>query len=391
MSTQNSSGKEPWLAVNLSMFFPGFGQIYAGRFFRGILIIFTEISFICLGIWLAISAQGSLDIGILLLLISLTVFPLWNFFDAHKCARNANDEEFERLRKGKVDPWLAVFFTRLIPGLGHLYTGKLITGILLIFIAVTPSIASFSSLLNASKTINSSNDTVLTLASLLWIFILLFIMPSGSIGIFLPLVIYKAYLSAPIRREHSKKPIVRFCIIWVLLTVLLSGFMTILIRTFVFEARYVPSGSMIQTLQINDRLIINKFDYSFQEPQRGDIIVFNPTETLEKQNFHDAFIKRIIGLPGETVELKSGRVYINGKLLQEKYIDGQMTNTDVCPAGEPAFLSKPVILPPNSYLVLGDNRQNSYDGRCWGLVPSDRIIGRVATRFWPFERIGTLK
>ncbi|WP_228061212.1 signal peptidase I [[Phormidium] sp. LEGE 05292] len=176
----------------------------------------------------------------------------------------------------------------------------------------------------------------------------------------------------------------------VLKTILLSGILAIGIRTVVAEARYIPSGSMLETLQINDRLIVDKLSYNFSNPQRGDIVVFNPTQALEKQNFHDAFIKRVIGLPGEKVELKNGKVYINGKVLQEKYTNGQPTSTDVCPMGEPPFLAKPVVVPPNSYLVLGDNRRNSYDGRCWGLVPRDRIIGKASVRFWPLNHVGAI-
>lgn len=176
----------------------------------------------------------------------------------------------------------------------------------------------------------------------------------------------------------------------VLKTILLSGILAIGIRTVVAEARYIPSGSMLETLQINDRLIIDKLSYNFSDPKRGDIIVFNPTKALEKQNFHDAFIKRVVGLPGEKVELKNGKVHINGKALQENYINGQQTSTDVCPSGEPAYLSKAVVVPPNSYLVLGDNRRNSYDGRCWGLVPRDRIIGKASIRFWPLNSMGSI-
>ncbi|OKH40373.1 signal peptidase I [[Phormidium ambiguum] IAM M-71] len=176
----------------------------------------------------------------------------------------------------------------------------------------------------------------------------------------------------------------------VLKTILLSGILAIGIRTVVAEARYIPSGSMLETLQINDRLIVDKLSYKFSSPQRGDIIVFNPTKALEKQNFHDAFIKRVVGLPGERVEIKNGKVYVNGKALQEKYINGQETSTDVCPTGEPPYLAKPVVVPPNSYLVLGDNRRNSYDGRCWGLVPRDRIIGKASIRFWPLNSMGSI-
>ncbi|MFB2934784.1 signal peptidase I [Aerosakkonemataceae cyanobacterium BLCC-F154] len=176
----------------------------------------------------------------------------------------------------------------------------------------------------------------------------------------------------------------------VLKTILLSGVLALGIRTFVAEARYIPSGSMLETLQINDRLIVDKLSYNFTTPKRGDIIVFNPTTALEKQNFHDAFIKRVVGLPGEKLELKNGKVYINGKALQEKYTNGQLTSTDVCPVGESAYLAKPVVVPPNSYLVLGDNRKNSYDGRCWGLVPRDRIIGKASVRFWPLNTLGAI-
>jgi len=177
----------------------------------------------------------------------------------------------------------------------------------------------------------------------------------------------------------------------VIKTILLSGVLALGIRQFVAEARYIPSGSMLETLQINDRLIVDKLSYRFSSPQRRDIVVFNPTEALEKQNFHDAFIKRVIGLPGEKVELKQGKVYINGKVLQEPYVkDNEQTSVEVCPGGQPAFLAKPVVVPPNSYLVLGDNRRNSYDGRCWGLVPRDRIIGKASVRFWPFDHLGAI-
>ncbi len=151
------------------------------------------------------------------------------------------------------------------------------------------------------------------------------------------------------------------------------------IRTFVAEARYIPSSSMEPTLQINDRLIIEKLSYYFQEPERGDVVVFNPTKALEARNFHDAFIKRVIGLPGDTVEVKGGDVYVNNNKLSEKYI-----------AEDPNYDYGPVTVPPGEYLVLGDNRNNSYDSHYWGYVPKDKIIGKAFVRFWPFNRLGSL-
>jgi signal peptidase I len=176
-------------------------------------------------------------------------------------------------------------------------------------------------------------------------------------------------------------------------TVGLSIILALGIRTFVAEARWIPSGSMLPTLQINDKLIVDKLSYRFAQPQRGDIVVFSPTQELQSENYHDAFIKRIVGLPGEKIELKNGKVYINNKPLTENnYLtQEQRTSIEVCTSGkQPPFLSQPVTLPPNSYLVLGDNRNSSYDSRCWGVVPRDNIIGRAAVRFWPLNTVGSL-
>lgn len=174
---------------------------------------------------------------------------------------------------------------------------------------------------------------------------------------------------------------------WVeaLKTVGLSLVLAFGIRTFVAEARYIPSGSMEPTLQINDRLIVDKMGYRFHLPERGDIVVFNPTDALIKDGFKDAFIKRIVGLPGDDVAIENGKVYINGRPLQENYLpSGVETTIDTC--NGQAFLSQTQKVPPQAYLVLGDNRDNSFDGRCWGFVPQKNIIGRASIRFWPIDR-----
>jgi signal peptidase I len=182
-------------------------------------------------------------------------------------------------------------------------------------------------------------------------------------------------------------------------TIILSVFLALGIRTFVAEARWIPSGSMEPTLHGTpnqweaDKIIIDKVKYKFTKPERGDIVVFSPTEELQKEQYHDAFIKRIIALPGEKVELREGQVYINNKVLEEdKYLSPSVrTVVDVCTSGQqPPFLAQPETIPPNSYLVLGDNRRSSYDGRCWGLVPRKNIIGRAIVRFWPLNNVGAI-
>jgi len=180
-------------------------------------------------------------------------------------------------------------------------------------------------------------------------------------------------------------------------TIGLSIVLALSIRTFVAEARWIPSGSMEPTLHGTpnqweaDKIIVDKLSYRFSVPQRGDIVVFSPTEELQKEQYEDAFIKRIIGLPGDKVNLKEGKVYINDKQLGEQnYLgNGQNTSIEVCTsANTQPFLVSAQTIPPDSYLVLGDNRGSSYDSRCWGVVPRENIIGRAVLRFWPLNKVG---
>jgi len=171
---------------------------------------------------------------------------------------------------------------------------------------------------------------------------------------------------------------------WVegLQTIFLSIILALGIRQFVAEARFIPSGSMKPTLQIDDRLVVEKISYRFNPPKRGDIIVFQaPQAALEEvgSTTNDAYIKRVIGLPGETVEVKNGKVIIDGDILEENYIQAP-----------PNYLWGPEVVPEDEYLVLGDNRNSSSDGHIWGFLPRERIIGRAVVRFWPPARIGGL-
>lgn len=165
-------------------------------------------------------------------------------------------------------------------------------------------------------------------------------------------------------------------------TVGLSIVLALGIRQFVAEARFIPSESMLPTLKIDDRLVIEKISYHFNPPKRGDIIVFRaPQKALDAAHSttNDAYIKRVIGLPGETIEVKDGKVFIDGDVLAEDYIQAP-----------PVYTWGPETVPENEYLVLGDNRNSSSDGHVWGFLPDESIIGRAIVRFWPLQRIGGL-
>lgn len=185
----------------------------------------------------------------------------------------------------------------------------------------------------------------------------------------------------PQTTERSTNPVVEG-----LQTLGLSVILALGIRTFVAEARYIPSGSMEPTLEINDRLVIEKIGYRFNAPERGDIVVFWPPTSNpcgipsdSGTQRRDAFIKRVVGLPGDTVEITDGTVLINGEPLEEDYI-----------AAPPDAAYGPEEVPPESYLALGDNRNSSCDSREWGFVPKENIIGKAVVRFWPPNRLGGL-
>lgn len=173
--------------------------------------------------------------------------------------------------------------------------------------------------------------------------------------------------------------------LWIeaLQTVGLSLVIALGMRQFVAEARVVPTGSMEPTVQINDRLVIEKISYRFHAPERGDIIVFQAPEkalVMSGSVNKDAYLKRVIGLPGETVEVADGKVLINGKALAEDYIKAP-----------PNYVWGPNVVPEDQYLVLGDNRNGSLDGHVWGFLPKETIIGKAAGRFWPPSRFGGLE
>lgn len=149
------------------------------------------------------------------------------------------------------------------------------------------------------------------------------------------------------------------------------------LRTFVIEARVVPTGSMIPTIQLQDRIIVDKFFYKFGEFERGDIVVFQPPPNAHTE---EDYIKRVIALPGDTIEILHHKTYINGELYEEPYVpEPQIENVE------------PMTIPEGTVFVMGDNRNYSADSREWGVLPIENISGTALFRYWPLNRIGSVK
>lgn len=153
-----------------------------------------------------------------------------------------------------------------------------------------------------------------------------------------------------------------------------------LIVTFVGQRTEVSGSSMETTLSDGDQLIVDKISYRFRDPKRYDIVVF--PYRYEENTY---YIKRIIGLPGETVQISDGEVYINGARLNEHY--GNEVIED------PGSAAEPITLGDDEYFVLGDNRNNSQDSRASnvGLIHRDELLGRAWVRIWPFDKFGVIK
>jgi signal peptidase I len=158
--------------------------------------------------------------------------------------------------------------------------------------------------------------------------------------------------------------------------------LALLLRLFVAEPRFIPSDSMVPTLEVGDRLVVEKVSYHLHPPQFGDIVVFDPPPQLQTLGFSrdQAFIKRIIGEPGQIVEIKDGKVFVNRLPLTEPYI-----------AAPPDYRMPPVQVPVGEFFVMGDNRPNSNDSHVWGFLPAENIIGHAWLKFYPFTRIGLIR
>ncbi|MGB9598557.1 MAG: signal peptidase I [Minisyncoccales bacterium] len=154
-------------------------------------------------------------------------------------------------------------------------------------------------------------------------------------------------------------------------SLILAGIIVLPIRLFIFQPFLVQGASMAPHFSTGDYLIVDEISFRFREPRRGEVIVFKyPVHPSQK------FIKRVIGLPGETVEVKDGNIFINGKILKEDYLNNVLT-----------FPTAKISLGPDEYFVLGDNRDSSLDSRVFGPLKRKYLVGRVLIKVFSWKVI----
>ena len=177
------------------------------------------------------------------------------------------------------------------------------------------------------------------------------------------------------KQPHSTT---RSMIEWVLVV---TGALAValIIRTFFLAAFWIPSESMVSTLEKGDRVLVNKLSYKLHDIHRGDVVVFKRPPG-EKDPAVKDLIKRVVGLPGDVVEGKDGHVVINGTMLEEPYLDPGITTSTF----------GPTTVPAEFIWVMGDNRTNSFDSRNFGAIAQNLVVGRAFVRVWPLSRLGWL-
>ena len=340
-------GREPWLAVNLSLFLPGLGQWYSGERRLGVGIALLAAALFVGGIGLCFAPGGSV-VAAMILMGAAVVVALAAHVRAYRHTVATNPPEFEQERRSHKDAWLAAMLSRILPGIGQAYLGRpgpaagFLVGLVL-------------------------------LALLPWISTIL-----GSV--WTAFAMLQAFHSAPTR------PTARWIahVAWgTCLVALVVGVATSVVRSTVVQAFRMPSESMLPGLRVGDYFFIRK--WSVRDVRRGDVVVF-PYPTDRSKDF----VKRVIGLPGDTVAIQNKAVVVNGRLLTEPY--AIHIDASVVPAGPGSRdNAEPFAVAAGMLYVLGDNRDNSNDSRFFGTIPLRDLKGIAYKIYWPLGRTGPVR
>lgn len=347
MSHRNS---EPWLAVNLSFFFAGIGQIYAGKVKRGLLLLSVLIMLTVFALWQVFAPRGDVLVGAVTALIAV-LFYVWNLFDAYYSTRKSNTDSYEESRKKSRDPWLAVFFTQVIPGAGHIYLRKNLTGLVLVGLyAVAYAFQQISIYIGLGAA------AITAIAG------------------------FHAYFQAPERREQSRNPILVLTGVILLYGVLTTAIphyvKSDLIRNFT-----TTSNGMAPAIYKEERFFVRPMPP--REYQPGDVLVVELTRDTTW-----IYLRRLVATGGDLVEIQSdSTLYLNGQPVTGE----DWTADGYVPEGEYAGPDDPFQVPENSVFLLADNSAGNRDSRHFGAVQRTNIIGKAYKIYWPLSRAGPVE
>jgi signal peptidase I len=292
----------------------------------------------------------------------------------HACGVSIDRSPFSSSSpEAKRKPWLGGLFSAIIPGLGHLYSGQARKGIKLWLMTFAVGLLAYALVLFGAL----FEPWIGVLGLLAWLLVWLYVLLDA---------VKIARQANPYRLKRYNQWYVYVGII-ALPWVLAFG-----LRTFIVQAFKIPSGSMIPTLQIGDHIFVNKMAYGirvgmlpepylvqFGKPQRGDVVVFIFPEDRTKE-----FIQRVIGIAGDTVEIRGKKISINGKQVDDPHAHFEV---DAAQNISPVSLDDfgPIRVPGNHLFVMGDNRNRSYDSRFWGFVNLDDVKAKAFLIYWSWD------
>jgi len=378
----------PWIAVNLSAIWPGFGQVYYGAVLKGTgFVLMTPLLMGYIG-WSLVSAEGNTLAGLMTVAI-LAVVHVINLLDAYNTVRPLPRGTFSTIYQPVRNRWYGLFLSQILPGFGHLYLRQTIAGAL--FLGLSTLVGYLANV----------HPILLPLPPMIWAIACYHLYrttthltaeqtPSAvpSLGTRHSQRSLSSSTRQPLNPSRSSDTSTDTPTHWVLGAVIIGlliirlsiGYLPSWIGQTVLQC-IVPSSSMEPTLQVGDRMFV-RYPKAYQ-PQQGDLVVFRaPVRAIAllDDNPETLFVKRIIALPNQTVTIANGRVFVDQQQLPEPY-----------PTTAPAYRLGPVTVPPRSYFVLGDNRNESADSHVWGFLPASDIIGRAYKIYWPPHRVQPLR
>ncbi len=343
--------RDCWLAVNLSGLLPGMGQCYGGQWEKGLALIGVFFGLVSYALWSLLAAEGDTGRAFWSLGAAAIVYLL-NVWDAFATAGRPLHPLGDK-KRGR-DIWYGVFLSQILPGLGHLYLNKAIAGSIFLAAGISLSMAA------------NYQPILLPMACTVW-----------------SIAGYHAYRSTPLSPGKDQSRSAQMLMVVVLGGLLLRlavGSLPMWVDRAVLQC-VVPSESMVPTLQVGDRIFVSRDD--LYKPAFGDIVVFEaPPKAIEivEANPGDLFVKRVVGLPGEQVQVHEGKLWVNNVPKAESYV--------TVPTG---YEWGPQLVPSQSYFVLGDNRNASADSHVWGFLPEENLIGEAYKIYWPVERVRSLQ
>jgi signal peptidase I len=348
----HSPVKDPWLAVNLSMFFPGLGQWYANKNQKATVWAIVQATLIIVTIWSIFSHNGRVGWG-LAGIVALVIVYISNVFDAHwSVYYSRQNNSLEKIPRKQKNPWFAVFANRIMPGLGQLYADKVSLGIIFLTISLI------------ALRMDDFFANILFLAPIIT-----------------AIAIYHVYHTFPHQfhpHRHTYRSILALMVGAIFTWGIICNYFPDWLHQKI-EFFEIPSESMLPTLQVGDRIFVS--ESSDYQVKRGDIIVFRTPEKIKQlePNSGDFFIKRVIAIAGDTIEIRGGKVYLNQQIVEEPYT-----------AEFADYALELVRVPPKTLFVLGDNRNHSFDSHAWGFLPESYIVGQAYKVYWPLDRVHSL-